>query len=319
MTTNGTQPVCPTHCRDPDAWKSQLVGGVCGVLALALVLGAIIWIVRHHARQARLKYLQQKKEAEEEKKKSPWCQSWAKRASNVAAAAPGNSQEPADPDKKKSSPPRLTILCDGPRADPSSSEPDVDPDVLSAIKSALKGKGKFRRPAADEVPPESPQLGKSNPTWLIPDHLIWVPNFQEIQPPYPVSSTRLHQIASGLTYSRLALEQSSRSPYHRPHLSEESESGSLPQPRFSSPPAHLGAHHSWSRTSTVNRLASDLDQPSISSSPTLRRPVAQPSVEMGEQGPFSGEPGENVRYDVKQYKYIPRANGNLTNEELAEA
>lgn len=40
-------PVCPAYCRDSNAWKTQLVGGSCGVLALALVLGAVVWIVRY--------------------------------------------------------------------------------------------------------------------------------------------------------------------------------------------------------------------------------------------------------------------------------
>ncbi|CAI7674970.1 unnamed protein product [Penicillium discolor] len=112
---------------DLDDWKAQFIGGVCGVLALALVVGAVIWIVRFHVRQARLK----------------------------------------DPQMVL---PRLAVLCDGPEADPSNPEtkphvqmpgsmsrvefmapyglhlphpPNVDPDILPAMKSAMKGKGKL--------------------------------------------------------------------------------------------------------------------------------------------------------------------------------
>ncbi|KAK4867963.1 hypothetical protein LT330_007622 [Penicillium expansum] len=83
-------PVCPAYCRDPNAWKTQLIGGSCGVLALALVLGAVIWIVRFHARQARPKnpqmvineeYLQQKKEERKREKKT-----------SNDAAAPDNAE-----------------------------------------------------------------------------------------------------------------------------------------------------------------------------------------------------------------------------------
>lgn len=38
--------VCPAHCSDSNAWKSQHVGGLCGLAALAMVLGTLIWVDR---------------------------------------------------------------------------------------------------------------------------------------------------------------------------------------------------------------------------------------------------------------------------------
>ncbi|KGO38652.1 hypothetical protein PEX1_086790 [Penicillium expansum] len=144
-------PVCPAYCRDSNAWKTQLVGGSCGVLALALVLGAVVWIVRFHARQARLKnpqmvineeYLQQKEEERKREKKSPWWQFRAKNAPRSKAPAHrpirqlwghAHVQRP-----DSSTQVALMAPCGLHLPHP----PDVDPDVLSTIKSALKGKGK---------------------------------------------------------------------------------------------------------------------------------------------------------------------------------
>ncbi|CAI7566754.1 unnamed protein product [Penicillium viridicatum] len=183
MNSNGTYPACPQHCNDPNAWKGQVAGAVCGLAGLAMVLGTVIWLAWFHAQQARLRdpqrvitgeYLEEKKERkkEEKKGKTSWWQFWEKKEclsslqlrgapppsnSNPEAADPSNHRNPeaADPPAdsvqeppKTSSPPRLTILCgDLPGEQPSSGDgPHVQrPDSRSRIE--------FTAPRGLRLPP----------------------------------------------------------------------------------------------------------------------------------------------------------------------
>ncbi|KAJ5817777.1 hypothetical protein N7447_007785 [Penicillium robsamsonii] len=189
MSTNMTYPVCPVGCRDPDAWKGQLIAGMSTLDALVLVLGAVMWIVRFNAGQARLGHPQSMMTEEylERKKKCPWWKVWAEK---------GDQQEPLPPTQERSPLPGNTTQAEKkkkwippPRpANPARSRPrrksrttplacqycaittwlccpvggtsptfkgqtlglgwsssrrqpdDVDADVLSNIKKALKGK-----------------------------------------------------------------------------------------------------------------------------------------------------------------------------------
>ncbi|EKV15579.1 hypothetical protein Pdw03_1494 [Penicillium digitatum] len=133
MATNGTVLVCPAQCPDPMAWKGQLIAGACGLAALALVLGTVIWVTRLLARQARLKdpqmvvtseYLQQREEAKKAEKRT-WLQFWAKKGVSLkkpmwevlpilTKGASLAVDETTNPKKeKKLSPPRPTVLCSG--------------------------------------------------------------------------------------------------------------------------------------------------------------------------------------------------------------
>ncbi|KAJ5392922.1 hypothetical protein N7465_011896 [Penicillium sp. CMV-2018d] len=170
-----------------DAWKGQVIAVACGLGALALMLGTVIWLAWFHALQARLKdpqrvitgeYLEEKKEMK--KGKTPWWQFWAKKECLSSRRCRRHQQEqdrprgPLRPCRPRHGeagevlPPRLTVLCDELSGEsPSSGEAhvqrpesrarieftaprglrlpphlDVDSDVLSIIRNALKGKGR---------------------------------------------------------------------------------------------------------------------------------------------------------------------------------
>ncbi|KAJ6189790.1 hypothetical protein N7519_004698 [Penicillium mononematosum] len=120
-TANPTNPVCPAHCSDPNTWKSQLVGGLCGLAALLMILGVLTWAYWFHAKEARLKhpqrliteeYLARKKKIKKlakERNKSSWWHFWSNKDRR-------NRGEPFKKEERRKLSPRLTILCDSPLA-----------------------------------------------------------------------------------------------------------------------------------------------------------------------------------------------------------
>ncbi|KAJ5477717.1 hypothetical protein N7530_003226 [Penicillium desertorum] len=152
-TANTTYPVCPAHCSDPNAWKSQLVGGLCGLAGLAMILGVLMWAYWFHAKEARLKYpqsvvteeyLARKKKIKKlakERNRSSWWRFWSWKVkrppANNTSQAQSNRGEPSKTardlevklrilqrireeeekeERRNLSPPRLPILRDSPLA-----------------------------------------------------------------------------------------------------------------------------------------------------------------------------------------------------------